>query len=64
MLSVAVSVEANLIAKRARVRNKRRGSTKDEASPSNLKIDVLTKGMEKQMDSIEKIERRPQRDNQ
>jgi len=43
MHSVAGSVEANLLAKKARVRNERRGPVKDEASPSNLKIDVLTK---------------------
>jgi len=64
MQSVIVSVEANLLAKRARVRNERRGPAKDEASPSDLKIDVLTKGMEKLMDRIENIERKHQWDNQ
>ena len=64
MQSVAVSVEANLLEKRARVRNERRGFAKDEASPSDLKIDVLTKGMEKLMDRIYNIERKPQWDNQ
>jgi len=37
---------------------------KDEASPSNLKIDVLTKGVKNFMDMIESIERKPQCDNQ
>ena len=59
MQSVAISVEANLLAKRPRVRNERRGSAKDEASPSDLKIDFLTKSMEKLMDRIENMERKP-----
>lgn len=46
MKSVAFSVEVNFLAKRARVRNERRGPLKDEASPSNLKIDALEKGIE------------------
>lgn len=62
--SVAVSVEANLLAKRARVRNERRGSRKDEASPSYLKIDVLPKSMEKIMNMIDNMERKPEWDNQ
>jgi len=64
MQSVAVSVEVNLLEKRARVRNERRGSTKDEASPSDLKIDVITKGVEKLINMIENIDRKPQWDNQ
>lgn len=58
--SVAVSVEANLLAKRARVRNERRGSAKDEPSPSDIKIDSLAKGMENLMDGIDNIKRKPQ----
>jgi len=53
-----------LLAKRTRVRNERRGSVKDETSPSNLKIDVLSKSMEKFMDRIDNVERKPQWDNQ
>ena len=53
-----------MLAKSAKVKNKRRGSAKDEASPFDLKIDVLTKGMEKLMDRIENIERKPQWDIQ
>jgi len=52
MQSVAVSVEANLLAKRARIRNERRGTAKDEPSPSDIKIDNLVKGVEKSMDRI------------
>lgn len=64
MQSVVVSAKANFLAKRARVRNERRGTTKDEPSPSNLKIDSLTIGIEKLMDRIENMERKPQWDNQ
>lgn len=64
MQSVAVNVEANLLAKRARVRNERRGTAKDKASPSDIKIDNLAKIMEKLMDMIDNIERKPQWDNQ
>ena len=64
MQSVEVSVEANLLAKRTRVSNERRGPLKDEASSFDLKIDALAKGMEKLMDRIESIEINPHWDNQ
>lgn len=64
MLSVAISDEANLLAKRSRVRNEKRGTAKDETSPSNIKIDSLSKSMERLMDRIDNIERKPQWDNQ
>lgn len=63
MQGVPVSVEANLLTKRASVRNERRGLLKDEASPYDIKIDAQTKIMEKLMDRIENIERKPHRDN-
>jgi len=53
-----------LLAKRARVRNERRGSAKDEASPYDLIIDGLAKIMEKLMNRIENIQRKPHWDNQ
>jgi len=59
MQSVAVSIEANLLSKRARVRNERRTPLKDETSPFDQKMDVLAKGMEKLMDKIENIEMKP-----
>jgi len=62
--SVAISVESNLLAKRARVRNERRGTAKDEASPYDLEIDGLSKSMEKLMDRRDNMERKPQWDNQ
>jgi len=64
MQSVAVSVEANLLAKRARVRNERRAPLKDKTTPFDLKMDSLAKGMEKMMDRMENIERKPHWDNQ
>jgi len=64
MQSMAVSVEDNLLAKGARVRNEKRGPSKDEALSSDLKIDALAKGMEKLMNRIENIERKPHWDNQ
>lgn len=62
--SVAVSVEANLLSKRARVRNERRTPLKDETSPFDQKMDALAKGMERLMDRIEFIERKIHWDNQ
>lgn len=59
MQSVAVSVEANLLDKRARVRNEKRGISKDETSPYDIKIDSFSKSMEIIMDRIENIERKP-----
>jgi len=63
MQSVAISVEANLLAKRARVRNEKR-TAKDETSPSDIKIDNLAKSMERLMERIGNMERKPQWDNQ
>ena len=64
MQSVAVNVEANLLTKRGRVRNERRGTAKDETSPFDINIDSLAKSMESLMDRIENMERKPQWDNQ
>jgi len=64
MQSVAVSVEVNLLSKRARVRNERRGTAKDETSLTDIKIDNLAKSMERLMDRTGNMERKPQWDNQ
>ena len=58
MQNVAVSVEANLLAKIARVRNERRAPLKDETSPFDKTMDALAKGMERMMDRIEVNERK------
>ena len=46
MQNVAVSVEANLIAKRNRARAERRTTFKDEPSTFEQKLDTIIKGME------------------
>lgn len=60
----AVGVEANLLAKRARMRNERRVTIKEEPSTSDVKIDTLAKSLEKLVDRLEIMERKPQWDNQ
>jgi len=64
MQSDAVSVEANLLGKRARMRNERRVTIKEEPSTSNVKIDTLAKSLETLVDSLEIMERKTQWDNQ
>jgi len=64
MQSVAISVEANLLSKRAGVRNKRRTPLKDEASPFDQKMNSLAKRIERFMDRIKVTKRKPHWDNQ
>ena len=64
MKNIAVSVEANLLAKRERMRNEKRVTIKEETSTSYSKIYSLAKAMEKMMDRLESMERKPQWDNQ
>ena len=64
MKNIAVSVEANLLAKRARMRNEIRVTIKEERSTSDSKIDSLAKALEKMMDRLESMERKPQWDSQ
>lgn len=63
MQSDAVSVEANLLAKRARMRNERRVTIKEESSISDVKIDSLAKSVESLMDRLDNMERKPQWEN-
>lgn len=56
MQSDAISVEANLLAKRARMRNERRVTIKEEPSTSDVKIDTLAKSLEKLVDRLEIME--------
>jgi len=46
MQSDTVSVEANLLAKRARMRNERSITIKEEPSNLDVKIDTLAKSLE------------------
>ena len=59
-----VSVEVNILARKARLRNERRVTMKEEASSSDTKIDMLAKNLERMMDILYNIEIRPQWDNQ
>jgi len=45
-----VSVEANSLAKRARMRSDKRVTVKEEASTSNVKMDTLIRTMERMVD--------------
>ena len=55
MQSNDVSVEANLLAKKSRMRNKKRVVIKEETSTSDGKIDSLAKSVERIMDRLENI---------
>lgn len=50
MQNNVVSVEANLLAKRERMRLEKRVSVKEEASNSNVKMDTLIRTMERMVD--------------
>jgi hypothetical protein len=66
MQKSAVSVEANLLARRARQRIERRVTIKEEpsTSSSDAKLDSLTRVMERMMERLTIAERNPPRDNQ
>jgi hypothetical protein len=58
MQNVAVSVEANLIAKRNRARAERRTTFKEEPSAFDQKLDAIINGMHRLGDRVESIERK------
>lgn len=58
MQNIAVSVEANLIAKRNRARAKRRTTFKEEPSAFEQKLDEIIKGMDRLGHRVETIERK------
>jgi len=58
MQNIAVSVEANLIAKRNRARAERRTTFKEEPLAFEQKLDAIIKGMDKLGDRVETIERK------
>ena len=60
----AVSVEINILAKKARLINERRVTIKEENSNSGAKINSLAKTLEIMMDRLDNIEKRPHWDNQ
>jgi hypothetical protein len=66
MQKCTVSVEENLLARRARQRTKRRVTIKEEPSTSNVdaKIYSLVRTMEIMMEILEITNRNPPRENQ
>ncbi len=58
-----VSVEANLLAKKSRIRNENKVVFKDEISTSYGKVDILAKSLERIMDRLENMERKKQWEN-
>jgi hypothetical protein len=61
-----VSVEANILARRAKHRTEKRVTIKEEpsTSSSDAKLDSLTKDMEKIMERLTMTNRNPPRENQ
>ncbi len=57
MQSNVFSVEANLLAKKARMRNEKKVLFKEEASTSDGKLDVLARSLETIMDRLENMEK-------
>jgi hypothetical protein len=66
MQKSAISVEANLLAKKAQHRTKRRVTIKEEPSTSSSdeKIDCLARVVERMMERLTVTERNPPRENQ
>jgi len=58
MQNVAVSVEANLIAKRNRARMERRTTFKEEPSSLEQKLDAIISGMQRLGERVESVERK------
>lgn len=64
MQSNVVSIEANLLAKKAKMRNEKRVVFKEETSTSYGKVYCLAKSIKRIMDRLENIERKNQWENQ
>jgi hypothetical protein len=66
MQKSVVSVEANLLARRARQKTERRVTIKEEpsTSSSDAKLDSLARAMEKMMERLTVTDRNPPRENQ
>ena len=59
-----VGVEINILARKARMRNERRVTIKEEASNLDGKFDFINKTLEKVVERLDHIERKPQWENQ
>lgn len=64
MQSIAVSIEANLLSKRAMARSESRIPLKEESSSFEQKLDAIIKGIDRLGDRVETIERKSPWDNQ
>lgn len=64
MQSITVSVEANLISKRAKVRSERRIPLKEDSSSFEHKLYAIIKGMDRLGDRVETIETKSPWDGQ
>jgi len=58
MQNIAVSLEANLIAKRNRARAERRTTFKEEPSALDKKLDAIINGVHRLGDRVENFERK------
>lgn len=58
MQTIAVSVEANLIAKRNRTRTERKTTFKEEPSGMDQKLDAIISGMQRLGDRVDSVERK------
>ena len=56
--NVAVTVEANLIAKRNRARIERKTTFKEEPSTFDQKLDVIINGLQRLGERVETVERK------
>lgn len=52
MQKIAIIVEANILAKRARTKEEKRVTVKEEASPSENKMDTLIRTVENMVDRL------------
>ena len=59
-----VSVEINILARKARLRNERRVTIKEESSNSDVKLDFIAKNLERVVERLDNLDRKPQWDNQ
>ena len=57
MQKIGVSVEANLLARRAQIKAEKRMIVKEEASPSESKMDTLIRIVEKMVDCLTILDR-------
>ena len=60
----AVSVEINILARKSRLRNERKVMIKEENSNSDVKLYFVAKTLERMVERLDNLDRKPQWDNQ